>query len=155
MLRLDNIVVGLFQRVYDGLLDRLGARIGTFRMGLALTPIVADSVARLAGGGPMSEVLANGIFLVGIGLFYDVRTMLADDRRQERRDLTPINAPALRFQADFLALRIFYLFALTAAALVHHNCGGLGLLAIVYARCLTVRDRIEPKDRRTIAFQPT
>ena len=123
-------------------------------MGLALTPVVADSVARL-GSGPLSEVLANGIFLVGIGFFYDVRTMLADDRRQERRDLKPINARAFRFRADFLALRLFYLFALTAAALVHHNCGGLGLLAIVYARCLTVRDRCEREDRRMIALRPT
>ncbi len=154
MLRVDLAVVGLLQRVYDALLDHVGIRIGTFRMLVALLPVGADTLARIARGCAPSEVVANGIFLIGIGLFYDVRMMVCDDRLQVRHELRAINVRSLRFQIDFLQLRVFYLLSLTMAALFHHNLAGLGLLAIVYARCIVVRERRRPEGRRTLAFQP-
>ncbi len=154
MFRLDLAVVGLFQRVCDTMLDCFGTRIGTFRMLIALIPVGADTLVRILRGCSMAKVSANSIFLIGIGLFYDARMMVCDDRLQTRHDLRAINVRSLRFQADFLQLRIFYLFSLSAAALFHHTIAGLGLLAVVYARCLVVRERARPEGRRTLTFHP-
>ena len=154
VVRLDWIVVGLLQRVYDMMLDRFDTRIGSFRMLVALLPVCADTLARVSRGCAMAEVLANGVVLVGIGLFYDPGMMRRDDGLQARHDLRAINLRSLRFQVEFLTLRVFYLFSLTAVALLHRNVAGLGLLAIVYARCLVVRARMRPDGRRALALHP-
>ena len=154
MIRLDERVIGLLQWLYDQLLDRMDTRIGSFRMAVALLPIVSEATARVVRGNAPSAVVPDLLFVVGVSIYYSFRMMRTDDRLQSRRKLLVINSRSLRFRSQHVGLRLFYLFFFSTSLIFHHNVGGLGMLAIVYARCVTVRERRTPRGRRRHALVP-
>lgn len=144
--RLDNLVVGFFQRFYELILDRYGATIGTFRMSVAFFPVAADILLRLLQRGPLLDILLDFFCILGIGVFYNLKMMDVDDRLQASNKLALINARSLIFRQKFFFLRIFYMGCFGCGAVLNHHFGGLlGLFAIVNARCVVVRNRIERK----------
>ncbi len=152
---IDEFFIALVQQLYDNLLDRFDSRIGTFRMGLALTPIVAEATAHAVRGDFPVHAFADGIFTLGVISFYTYRMMTLDDKLQVRGRLKPINARSLRFRSRWATLRIFYLFFFTSSFVFHHSVGGLGMVAIVYARCIVVRPRLTREKRRRYTYQTT
>ncbi len=152
---LDEFVIALFQQLYDNLLDRFDSRIGTFRMGLALTPIAAEATAHAVRGDFPIHAFADGIFGLGVVSFYTYRMMTLDDKLQVRGRLRPINARSLKFKSRWTTLRIFYLFFFSSSFVFHHSVGGLGMVAIVYARCIVVRPRLTREKRRRFTYQTT
>ena len=141
--QLDRRLIALFQGVYDTLLDRFGTRIGTYRMALAVTPILVDFARRLATS-PLIQVGPTAMFLLILFMmFYDFGTMATDNRLQSRNDLRLINLETISFERKSFYTRVFYLLFFGCSALLFYDLAGLGLLAIVYARCVKVRERIE------------
>ena len=151
MLSVDERAISALQWVYDQSLDRHNAKIGTFRMTIALTPVAAEATARMIRGAELFDLLPDMLLLLGVSIFYSLRMMKCDDRLQMRHRFRVINTRSLRFRSQHLMLRIFYLSFFTSSLLFHHNVGGLGMLAIVYARCLTVRERRTTERRPLLA----
>ena len=141
MFGVDERAIEALQWVYNQLLDQLGARIGTFRMTIALTPVAADITGRIFSGDALFDMLPDMLSLVGVSIFYSLRMMKFDDQLQMRHRFRVINTRSLRFRSKHVVLRLLYLFFFTSSFVFHHNVSGLGMLAIVYARCLTVRER--------------
>ena len=117
----------MFQQLYDNLPDRFDPRIGTFRMGLALTPIAAEATAHAVRG--------------------DFPVHAFESR--------PINARSLKFRSRWTTLGIFYLFFFTSSFLFHHSVGGLGVVVIVHASCIVARPRSTREKRRRSTDQTT
>ena len=146
--RPDHAVVGLLQHVYDKTLDHFETRIATFSMLIAPIAVRTDTLAPVLRGCSITEMPANGSFPFGIGLFYDVRMMVDDDKLQTRHDPRAVHVRSPRFRVDVLHLRVLHPISLTTVALLHHTVAGLGLLAIVYARFLLIWERARPEVRR-------
>ena len=81
--------------------------------------------------------------------------MASDDKLQSRGRLGPINKRSIDFRSKYTLLRIFYFSFFTSSLMFHHNVGGLGLIAIVYARCVVVRVRSTRTDKDRLAYQTT
>ena len=154
MIRLDQRVIALLQWFYDQLLDRTDTRIGSFRMAVALMPIASEATARILRSNAPFHTLPDMVWVLGVSIFYSFRMMRTDDRLQSRRKLLVINSRSLSFRSRHAELRLLYLFFFSTSLFVHHNVGGLGMLAIVYARCLTVRERRTPTERKRNALVP-
>ena len=141
--QLDKHLIGLFQLAYDHLLDTFGVRIGSYRMSLAVAPILLDFVRRTLPSS-LTQGAPTVVFLVILFLmFYDFGTMNLENRLQARHSLRAINLQTISFERQSYYTRIFYLVFFGLSALLFHDLAGLGLLAIVYARCVKVRERIE------------
>ena len=100
-------------------------------------------------------MLPDVLFLFGVGIFYSIRMMKSDNHLQRRNKLVVINTRSLHFRSRHVGLRLFYLFFFSFSLLFHHNVGGLGMLAIVYARCLTVRERKDHAKQPRLAYSPS
>ena len=156
LINVDERAIGALQWVYDQMLDRLDTRIGTFRMATALTPVAAETTARIFRGTALFNLLPDLLFLLGISIFYTFRMMKCDDQLQTRCKFRVINMCSLRFRSKHIVLRLFYLFFFTSSLLFHHNVGGLSMMVVVYARCLTVRERRSPMKRQRLScFTPS
>jgi hypothetical protein len=153
--QIDKHVIGLFQRFYDALLDHTGVRIGTFRMSAAIVPVAADFVLRAFQGFFFVQIAATIVFFIILfSAFYDFKTMTAENRLQNRNDLKTINFISYRFQSETFYTRLFYLVFFSFSAIVYSDFAGIGLLSIVYARCVKVRERITPEARVSLSFSP-
>lgn len=143
MFNLDNFLRAMFQNVYDVLLDEYGVRIGSFRVAIALAPLVTDWSMRIAAGEPPAT-MAFSAFIVGLIMhhFYSLRAMRIDNHLQSQNRLSEINAASEKFQTRTLKIRIFYLILFGASSVVLHKFDGFALLDIVFARCIKVRPRI-------------
>jgi hypothetical protein len=153
--QIDKHVIGLFQRFYDVLLDHTGVRIGTFRMSIAIVPIAADFALRSFQGFFVVQLASTIAFLIILfAAFYGFRTMTAENEMQKRNDLKKINSISYQFQSATFYTRIFYLGFFGFSAVMYSDFAGIGLLSIVYARCVKVRERITPEARISLSYSP-
>ena len=155
MSEVDRRIIGIFQWIYDLLLDRFSLRIGTFRMWLAVLPVILDAAAR-AGRSSFYPHVASMIILLMILFFkfYDFKAMAFDNARQARNDLKPINLASCVFESRSFHIRVFYLGFFCAGAVFNHQIAGIGLLTIVFTRCVKVRERKLPYSEPRFALRP-
>ena len=153
MLRVDSWTASLFQRVYDLLWDGCCVPIGTFRMFVALTPIVIDASWQAWRGGLQTIVLGSGLYAVALCLLYDPLTMMKDNRLQACGRLASLNTTAQTFARRTRDLRLFYLALLVLTSILFHRTGAFLLIDVTYARGIQIRPRqLRPALARNVAL---
>lgn len=153
--QIDQVVIDTAQWAYDLTLDHLDVKIGTFRMTLAIMPIMVDLVVRSLRGFFFVQASTTAIFLLVLfSMFYNIKTMKVDNSLQARNNLKAINVVACQFQARTFTTRMFYLGFFSLSAAVYHDLAGIGLISIVFTRCIKVRARIAPEPRHALSLHP-
>ncbi len=142
---IDQYVIDAAQWLYDLMLDQFGTRIGTFRMVLAICPIGGDLVVRSLRGYFLVQLSTTAVFMMILfGMFYNFRTMKLDNKLQSQNNLKVINLVSHQFRAKTFYTRMFYLGFFTLSALLYRDLARIGLISIVFTRCVKVRSRVFP-----------
>ena len=138
----------MFQRGYDIVWDACAMPVGTFRMLVALVPVLVDAGLASWSGGLPSVTLGIGLHAVTLCLLYDPFIMARENRLQMRGAYTSLNSASHMFARSNQGRRLFYIATLIVTVTVFHRVGGFLLVDIAYARGVKIRPR-QRRDRWT------